>query len=61
MNITNGSAPSGGSVPIMISRNFFNNITKVKFYRGDAVEFLKIFPEDKKSFMQFGRNRKQTQ
>lgn len=57
MVITEGSMPSPtGDIGNKISRDFYTNITNVQFYRGNTI-FLKLFPEDKKSFMQFSRKR----
>lgn len=56
MNITSGSAPSGGDLSSRISRDFYNSIKNTRFYLGN-IYYLKFFPEDKKSYIQVSKNR----
>ena len=57
MDITSGSAPAGSDLPSRMSRDFYNNIKNAQFYLGN-IYYLKFFPEDKKSYIQFSKNRK---
>lgn len=60
MEITSGSAPSGSDLSSRISRDFFNNIKDARFYRGN-IYYLKFFPEEQKTYMQFSTNRVEKQ
>lgn len=60
LNITSGSAPSGDDLASRISRDFYNSIKNTRFYLGN-VYYLKLFPEDKKSYIQLSKNRREKQ
>lgn len=57
MTILQGQLPNGTGLTDEIIRKFYYGIKEASYYRGNVI-YLKIFPENKKSFMQFGRERK---
>lgn len=56
-NITNGNAPNDqSSLAKRINYMFYMNIKNCAFYYGSTI-YLKFFPKEKRSFMQFSKNR----
>lgn len=56
-NITNGNAPNErGSIPERINTLFYQIIQECGFYYGSTI-YLKLFPQDRRSFMQFSKTR----
>lgn len=55
--INNGSTPSGSGLAEQISKKFYESIKNAEFYRGNTI-WIKIYPHDKKSFIQLTKNRK---
>lgn len=57
-HINNGTAPSGDGLSEQISRRFYEAIQNAEFYRGNTI-WVKFYPQDKKSFMQLTKNRRE--
>lgn len=57
--ITDGSSSSGTTaLERQITMDFYNSIKNAKFYRGNTI-WVKLYPEDKKRFVQLTKNRKE--
>lgn len=58
--ITPGGSSSSGTTAReqQITQAFYNSIENAKFYRGNTI-WVKLYPKDKRSFIQLTKNRKE--
>lgn len=58
--ITQGSPSSGSGLEQEVTRKFYDAFSQAAFYRGNTI-WLKFFPEDRQSFMQLTKIRRDQQ